>query len=197
MIIADIQLNDGLSFHALSHAPSDIPIIFTTAYDTYALKAFEYNSLSYLLKPVDEDELFVAIKKAQHRLIRDEHRNELFDLLAKSMKYRERFFVNTFKGEKIIHTSEIRYIVSEQKNTFIIDHDTTSYPIGKSLTTLEQELDPKRFMRVNRKYIIPIVEVDCLERDINGKEILKLRGEKSPLITISRDGKDRVHQWLK
>lgn len=197
MIIADIQLNDGLSFFALSHAPTDIPIIFTTAYDEYALKAFQYNSLSYLLKPVDEKELYKAVTKAQQRLITDEHRKELFSMMAKSLKYRERFLVNTFRGEKIISVAQVRYIVSEQKTTFIVLLDGTSFSINKSLTTLEQELDPARFMRVNRKFIVPITEVESLERELNGKEILRLKGKDSPEIIISRDKREAVHKWLK
>lgn len=196
LIIADIQLNDGLSFYALTDAPSDIPIIFTTAYDEYALKAFEYNSLSYLLKPVDEDELHDAIRKTQERMITDEHREELFRLLSESECYRERFFVKTFRGEKVISITEIRYIVSEQKSTYLVLKDGSSYELDKSLSILEEELNPRRFMRVNRKYIIPADEVSHFNSGSNGKEQLILRGDNPPEIIVSRAKKDSVHKWL-
>lgn len=196
IIIADIQLNDGLSFHALTEAPADVPIIFTTAYDEYALKAFEYNSLSYLLKPVDEDELREAIRKTQERMITDERRAELFSMLSQHCKYRERFAVKTYKGEKIIETSQIRYIVSEQKCTHIVLLDGTSYELDKPLSSVAEELDPHRYMRVNRQYIVPLREVEGIETGTNGNAKLILKGCEQPEISISRDKKAEVHKWL-
>ncbi len=196
LIIADIQLNDGLSFVALSEAPADVPIIFTTAYDEYALKAFEYNSLSYLLKPVDEDELQVAIRKSQKRLIRDEHRREMFLNLSSHTRYRERFIVNTFKGESVIHVSQIRYFISEEKNTFIKLLDGSSFSIDLSLKAIDGQLNPAEFMQVNRKFIVPMREIERFERGINGKETLILKGDNPPEIAISRDRKQKVHEWI-
>lgn len=197
LIIADIQLTDGLSFHALEDAPADVPIIFTTAYDEYALRAFEYNSLSYLLKPIDENELKKAIRKASERLITDDKRKEFFSLIAESGRYRERIMVNTFKGEKVVGVGEVRYIVSENKNTYIVLHDGTSYYIDMTLTLIADQLNPRKFMRVNRKYIVPLTEVEGFERDINGKERLILKeGVKNPVIVISRDNKRNVHNWI-
>lgn len=196
LIIADIQLNDGLSFYALTNAPADVPIIFTTAYDEYALKAFEYNSLSYLLKPVDECELHDAIRKTQERMITDEHRKELFCLLAQHARYRERFIVNTFKGDKVVNVSKVRFVVSEQKCSYIVTSDGASYEVDKPLMTLAEELNPHEFMRVNRKYIVPLREVAGFEHLTNGKELLILKGNNPPEIIISRDNKDNVHKWI-
>lgn len=196
IIIADIQLSDGLSFYALTSAPQDVPIIFTTAYEEYALKAFEYNSLSYLLKPVDEEELFDAIRKTQERMITDEHRAELFALLSEHARYRERFIVKTFKDEKVINLSDMRYIVSEQKSAFIKLVDGTSYELDKSLNQITEELDPRLYMRVNRKFIVPSREVERFEAGTNGKELLILKGDNPPEIIISRENKDNVHKWL-
>lgn len=196
LIIADIQLNDGLSFYALTDAPADVPIIFTTAYDEYALKAFEYNSLSYLLKPVDEDELRDAIRKTRERMITDEHREELFRLLSESARYRERFFVKTFRGEKVISITQMRYIISEQKCTYLFLKDGSSYELDKPLSVLAEELNPRRYMRVNRKFIVPAKEVERFVTGTNGKEQLILQGDNPPEIIISRDNKDNVHKWL-
>lgn len=196
LIIADIQLNDGLSFVALSEAPADVPIIFTTAYDEYALKAFEYNSLSYLLKPIDEDELHIAIRKSQERLISDDHRKELFLNISNHNKYRERFIINTFKGEIVVHVSQIRYFVSEEKSTFIKMLDGSSHTIDLSLKAIEEQLNPNEFMRVNRKFIVPMQQIERFERGINGKETLILKGQNPPSITISRDSKQKVHDWI-
>lgn len=116
---------------------------------------------------------------------------------AEDTKYRERIMVNTFKGEKIVGVGEVRYIVSENKNTYIVLHDGTSYDIDMTLTLIAEQLNPRKFMRVNRKYIVPLTEVEGFERDINGKERLILKeGVKNPVIVISRDNKRNVHNWL-
>lgn len=197
IIIADIQLNDGLSFYALTDAPADIPIIFTTAYDEYALKAFNYNSLSYLLKPVGEEELRKAINKARNRFVTEEYRDELYSMLARHLRYRERFVVNTYNGEKTIRISQIRYFVSEQKITFIKTLDGKAYELQQSLTSLEEELNPRDFMRVNRQFIVPLREVDELQPFSANRELLVLQGNNPPHIVISRDKRKSVTQWIR
>lgn len=196
LIIAEVKLLDGLSFYALSDAPADVPIIFLTDRKEYALKAFEFNSLSYLLKPLDREELRLAISKTRDRLVTDEFREELQELHSKHASYYKRFLIKTFNGEKIIELSQIRYFVSEHKTTYIKLHDGTSYEHNLSLGALEEVLNPRKYMRVNRKYIVPATEIDHFESLINGKELLVLSGESSPEIIISRDNRENVHKWL-
>ena len=197
IIIADIQLNDGLSFDALSCAPDNIPIIFTTAHEEYALKAFEYNSLSYLLKPIDEEMLRTALQKAQRLLPANTIKASRTPTRLKKEKFRERFMVKTVKGEKMIPVSGIRYFVSEQKNTYLKLLDNTSYPINIPLEKLATQLDPQRFMRVNRKFIVPLEQVTATERLSNGKEKLILKGDNPPEIIISRMRRNEVGEWIK
>lgn len=196
LIIADIQLTDGLSFYALTDAPQDVPIIFITSSEEHALKAFEFNSLSYLLKPVSKEKLSEAIEKTQQRLITDENREALKRLLNKRLTYRERFFVKKYNGEKIISLSHVRYIVSEQKTTYVKLHDNSSYELEKSLSAVERELDPEQYMRVNRKYIVPMREIDRIDPFENNKELLILKGKTSPEIIISRESRKKLHTWL-
>ena len=203
IIIADIQLNDGLSFDALSCAPDNIPVIFTTAHEEYALRAFEYNSLSYLLKPINEEQLHTALQKAlrlfaANTITKGTSRNTIsFHSLSKrNNKFRERFMVKTAKREKMIHVSGIRYFVSEQKNTYLKLLDNTSYPINISLEELALQLDPQRFMRVNRKFIVPLEQVTETERLSNGKEKLILKGDNPPEIIISRMRRNEVEEWI-
>ena len=197
LIIADIQLKDGLCFEALNKAPDDVPVIFISDTEDYAMHAFGYNSLSYLLKPITEEILREAIRKACTRLITDIDRLEWKSLVKEQMGYRKHFTVNTFSGERVIAIEEVRYFVSEGKNTYMVLHDSTSFEIGMSLTDTAKQLDPHRFMRVNRKYIVPISEIDTLEHDINGKEKLLLKeGVRNPIIIISRDKKNIVHKWI-
>lgn len=196
VIVANVQLADGLSFYALDDAPADVPVIFLADTGEHALKAFEYNSLSYILKPVSPTTLMEAIRKTQERLITDEHRKELLQMIKKQAKYRERFLVKTFKGETLIDISQIRYWVSEEKSTYAVKADGTMFAMDRPLNVLITELDPRFYMRVNRKYIVPAREIERFEHSTNGKEILILRGEESPDIVLSREGKQKVHDWL-
>lgn len=203
LIIADIQLNDGLSFEALDAAPPTAPVIFTTAYDEYALKAFQYNSLSYLLKPIDDEELAEAIRKAAtlFRAPASLPAEQLFHAalasdLRQGTPYRERFIAKTALGDRVIIASAVRYIVSENKSTYVCHLDGTTYPVAISLADLEPQLNPHDFMRVNRKYIVPAAQVQELRNLENGKERLILKGDNPPDIIISRDMKKLVRQWL-
>lgn len=197
LIIADIQLNDGLSFDVLRNAPADVPIIFTTAYDEYALRAFEFNSLSYLLKPIDEEELALAVKKAMKlRGAMVDNHHELLPTTSGRQLYRERFVVKTSTGDRIIPIYNIRYIVSEQKTTYIKLLDKTSYPVDMSLETIMEQLDPASYMKVNRKFIVPLQKVSHTVHMENGKLQLFLKGDEAPEIIISRDRKREVMQWL-
>ena len=196
LIIADIQLNDGLSFSVLTEAPVDVPIIFTTAYDEYALRAFDFNSLSYLLKPVDIESLRAAIDKARSRLITDEERKELLRLMSRHSEYRERFLLNTPTGEMVVSLTQARYIMTVNKSSFVVLHNGVMYNTDMCLADIAEQLDPSRFMRVNRQFIIPATEVAGFERDVNGKEKLILKGEDAPEIIISRDKRKLVHEWV-
>jgi DNA-binding LytR/AlgR family response regulator len=104
--------------------------------------------------------------------------------------------VKTVKGEKMIPVSGIRYFVSEQKNTYQKLLDNTSYPINTPLEKLSTQLDPQRFMRVNRKFIVPLEQVTATERLSNGKEKLILKGDNPPEIIISRMRRNEVEEWI-
>ena len=224
LIIADIQLNDGLSFDALSYASEDIPIIFTTAYDEYALKAFEYNSLSYLLKPVDDDELRKALRKAFRVNKSKEERIEskentlkgnalthdcnhkpqtsnlkprtIFAAISSDSTHRHCFLVKTPRGERRVHVSMVRYAVSEDKTTYIHLLDGTTYPVDLTITDLAGQLDPQQFMRVNRKYILPLEQVKGFEHVANGRLQIILYGTDSPEVIVSRDMRKKVVEWI-
>lgn len=224
LIIADIQLNDGLSFDALSYAPDDIPIIFTTAYDEYALKAFDFNSLSYLLKPIDDDELRKAVSKAlrmrnaqflvgktqpeseqrfsysSEKLTierqEQETQNSFFRSMAHDAGHRYCFMVKTARGERRVHISMVRYAASVDKTTYIHLLDGSAYPVDITITDLAQQLPPKEFMRVNRKYIIPLEQVKGVEHLPNGRLQLILYGDDPPEILISRDMRKSVMEWV-
>ena len=195
LIIADVRLNDGLSFDALSYAPDYVPIIFTTAYEEHALKAFEFNSLSYLLKPIDEDQLAEALRRAA-RLEHYDHR-QLFLDLDKDDSHRHCFMVKTYSGERRVPMAMVRYVVSDHKTTYIHLLDDTSYAIDKPLSELARELNPRQYCQVNRKFIIPHDQIKGTERLSNGKIRLILYGNDFPDIIVSRDRRKEIMEWMK
>lgn len=210
LIIADIQLNDGLSFDALSYASEDIPIIFTTAYDEYALKAFEYNSLSYLLKPIDDEELRKAVGKALRYNSKidsshdSNHKSQTSNLIPQTIlsdialdsTHRHCFLVKTPRGARRVHVSMVRYAVSENKTTYIHLLDGTTYPVDIALTDLAVQLDHKQFMRVNRKFILPLEQIKGVVHLHNGRIQIILYGNDSPEIIVSRDMRKDVMAWI-
>jgi len=163
LIMLDIHLADGMCFEIFNSVQVDAFVIFTTAYDEYAIRAFELNSIDYLLKPVDRDKLAQALEKFK-RLNNEGTLPDISMLLSaiegNRKKFKERFAVNVGTGIKSIETSEIAYFFSLEKNTFLCTREGRSYPVDQSLDRLEELLDPDRFFRINRQYIINYHSID-------------------------------------
>ncbi len=193
LIIADIRLGDGLSFEALRQAPEEVPIIFTTAYDNHALKAFEYNSLSYLLKPVDSDELAEAVRKAG-RL--HGPANPGAYLPADGGDFRERLVVKTPGGEKVIPVSNVLYFYSEDKYSYARTRDSMAEILDMSLESLAGQLDPARFLKVSRRHIVAREHVTGTERLPGGRERILIGGAPDADIPVSRERRRDVSRWL-
>lgn len=158
LIISDIELGDGLSFEIFNHIQNNTPIIITTAYDQYAIRAFKENSIDYLLKPIDKEELDSAIRKYKNWK-KDGNLFDVSNLLEalkpqNEPKYQERFMVTL--GEKIhsIPESEVAYFFSEDRYTFLVTIQGQQHIINNNLGDLEGALNPKKFYRINRKFII-------------------------------------------
>lgn len=194
LIIADIRLGDGLSFEALRHAPEEVPIIFTTAYDNHALKAFEYNSLSYLLKPVDSDELADAVRKAGRLSGRGPANPGAY--LPATGDFRERLVVKTLGGEKVIPVSNVLYFYSENKYSYARTLDSMAEILDMSLESLAEQLDPARFMKVSRRHIVAKDRVTGTERLPGGRERILIGEAPDADIPVSRERRRDVTKWL-
>lgn len=153
LIFLDINLTDELSFHIFKCVKVDVPIIFTTAYSEYALKAFEQFSIDYLLKPIGFEALVKSLEKYK-RLTKD--RDFDYDRMADAVmqRYQQRFLVKTNRQLKSLNLEEIAYFFSEDKVTFIRDWSGGMAPYDRSLKELELSVDPKLFFRVNKKYLV-------------------------------------------
>ncbi|PTS88123.1 DNA-binding response regulator [Flavobacterium sp. HMWF030] len=206
LIFLDIQLSDGLSFEIFEKINIQSAIIFTTAYDEYALKAFKLNSIDYLLKPIDEDDLEVAVAKFKTRLPKastetsnlqldfEQIRQMLSNPFEKS--YKKRFTVKIGQHLKVITTDEIECFFSENKGTYIHTFDNRNYLIDSTLEILEQELDMKDFFRVSRKYIVPLTAIKEIQVYTNSRLKVILPTYKEDEVIVSREKVQDFKAWL-
>lgn len=205
IIFLDIQLADGLSFEIFERTQIDSPIIFTTAYNEYAIKAFKVNSIDYLLKPLDFDELSSAIdkfKKFQTSLLPEKKIqnpssiviDQVMQMLSK--QYKTRFLIKVGLHIKSIPVEDIACFYSLEKATYLQTNENKSFDIDYTLEQLETLLDPSNFFRINRKYLIHISAVkDVLVYSNNRLKIILLTTNNDDLI-VSREKVHDFKQWL-
>lgn len=156
LIFLDIQLSDGLSFSIFEQVTTNTPVIFTTAYDQYAIKAFDLNSIAYLLKPVRKNDLIEALKKynSLKSAFNIDFESLLNSLQGQKPNYRRRFLIQINDKFRKIESGDIAYFYSLEKSVFLTTFDGVSYPLDLSLDNLTGEIDPLQFFRINRKYIV-------------------------------------------
>ena len=203
LIFLDIQLSDGLSFEIFEKIEIKSAVIFTTAYDEYALRAFKLNSIDYLLKPIDEDDLEVAVSKLKDRLQNQDSILKLdFEQIKKMLQnpfeknFKTRFTVKIGQHLKVISTDEIECFFSENKGTYIHTFDNRNYLMDSTLEMLEQELDSKNFFRINRKFIIPMKSVKEIVVYSNSRLKVILPSYKEDEVIVSREKVSDFKTWL-
>lgn len=202
LIFLDIQLSDGLSFEIFEEVPVKSAIIFTTAYDEYALKAFKLNSIDYLLKPIDEDELKVAVDKfnTQHPKQTDLQVNidDIRKLLINPIdrKYKKRFTIKVGQHIKIVHSDEIECFYSENKATYIHTNGNRNHLLDNSLEHWQEQLDPDQFFRVNRTFIVHINAIKDIVSYTNSRLQLKLHNYDDAEIIVSRERVKDFKSWI-
>ncbi|WP_119792474.1 LytR/AlgR family response regulator transcription factor [Flavobacterium anhuiense] len=206
LIFLDIQLSDGLSFEIFEKIDIKSAIIFTTAYDEYALKAFKLNSIDYLLKPIDEDDLETAVSKFKLRLPKAATESSNLQLDFEQIRqmlsnpfektYKKRFTVKIGQHLKVITTEEIECFFSENKGTYIHTYDNRDYLIDSTLEILEQELDKKDFFRVSRKFIVPLKAIKEIQVYTNSRLKVILPSYKDDEVIVSREKVQDFKAWL-
>ena len=199
LIMSDIQLGDGLSFESLRNVPADIPVIFTTAYDKYAIQAFRFNSIDYLLKPIDADELHEALQrvKKKNSCTTDDIAQMLKSVHSSTMRYRERFLIPHRADEyMVIPVSEVSHISIRDGVVRLCTMTGKYYNISMTLEEAESQLDPQRFKRVNRQYIISAVAVSKLSQHFLGKMRIHMKATPDEEIIVSKDKVATVKRWL-
>ncbi|MDR2269500.1 MAG: LytTR family DNA-binding domain-containing protein [Sphingobacterium sp.] len=199
LIMMDVRLSDGLSFEVFNHIEIITPIIFTTAYDEYAVKAFKYNSVDYLLKPIESDELEAALKdfdemsKPKGKL--DPAIENLLSYLQPK-QYRTRFLLPFRDSYKSVLVSNIAYFYTELNVTCAKLLTGEIEVIPHSLEQLEQELDTKSFFRVSRQFILQIDSIKQVHNYFNGKLKVELKNSPEVEVIISRKKAVLLKSWL-
>lgn len=204
LIFMDIELADGQSFAIFEQYSTNSPIIFTTAYDEYALKAFKLNSVDYLLKPIKEDELRAALQKwktnqrtrsPQSEVAKMEALLQEFKSLA-GLSYRNRFLVRQGQKSIPVEVDDIGFFSSKNSLTYLVTKQKQKHFLDYTLDEVEGMLDPQNFYRVNRQFIVAQSIVKSLQPWFNGKLKLDVQIPTEEEIIISRDKAPLVKEWL-
>ena len=196
LILADIQLADGLSFEIFEQINIQSAVIFTTAYDEYALRAFKLNSIDYLLKPIDEMELKTAIEKFSIRQSQPLIDSELIKRLFKK-EYKKRYTIKVGNLLKIIDTDDIDCFYSSFKSSFLVTNEGRTFPVEESLDALEKISNPERFFRVSRRFLISVKAIKEISIYSNSRLKVVLEHYNDEDIIVSRERVPEFKNWLK
>lgn len=202
LIFLDIQLSDGLSFEIFETIDIKSAVIFTTAYDEYALRAFKLNSIDYLLKPIDEDDLETAVNKFKSRTATSPNLSLDFEMIKKMLvnpaerNYRKRFTIKMGQQLKMVGIEEVECFFSENKGTYLHTHDNRDYLLDITLEQLEAELDPKDFYRVSRKFIVPMKAIREIQMYSNSRLKVVLPTYKDDEVIVARERVADFKEWL-
>ena len=197
LIFMDIQLDDGISFEIFDAVKVEAPVIFTTAFDQYAIRAFKVNSVDYLLKPIDMETLEVALRKYR-KIFRpagmEEKLSKVFEQLAKPWK--TRFFVKVGLHFQSVPVEEICCFFVEERCSFLKTQTGKNYALDYSLDQLQKRVDPELFFRINRNFM---VNINCIAEIISystNRLKLKLKNFNDEGLIVSRDKVSEFKQWL-
>jgi two-component system, LytTR family, response regulator LytT len=199
LLILDIQLSDGLSFDIFKQVEIDSFVIFTTAYDEYAIKAFELNSIDYLLKPVDAQKLANAI--AKFKKMSEKHPTFDINALIKTIEerkinYKKRFIVNIGSKIKSVETTDIVCFYMIDKSLFLFTNDERSLPVDFSLDKLETLLDPDLFFRINRQQMVNYNFIDKISILSKSRIRIETKPSLQEEIMVSSAKGHLFREWL-
>jgi len=199
LILMDIQLDDGLCFEIFETINVEIPVIFTTAYDEYTLKAFKVNSVDYLLKPIDEELLKSALGKFKKLYAdKDPFKRDFKQLLYEFRnQYKSRFLIKVGDKYRSVQAVEISHFHICERNVFLNDNQGKDNDVDYSLEQLQSMLDPRKFFRINRECIVNIDAIALMYSYSSSRLQLNLKNkEKNDLFIVSRDKVAEFKRWI-
>lgn len=201
LVFMDIHLGDGSCFDILNTLEIEKPIVFCTTYDTYAIKAFKYNSIDYILKPAKAKDIHSALKK--YWSFKQSEENEYLqrvDRMINSLdtpNYKKRFLIRQNKKLKLVGTESIVCLYSDEGHTYLVEKTNTSHIVDFTLERLEELIDPQMFFRINRKMIININEILSVEDYFNNRLKIKVHNRIPLEMVVSRNRVKHFKNWLK
>jgi DNA-binding LytR/AlgR family response regulator len=201
LIFLDIHLEDGISFSIFDQVKVNSPIIFTTAFDEYAIQAFKLKSVDYLLKPVTQEELEGSIDKYR-QWVKPEHASPvdmqaLYEMiLHREPRFRSRFSIVTGQKIKTIGIEEIAYFHAEEGIVLLVTDKKVKYPLDLSLDQLMEQLDPKQFFRINRQYIIRLSAIEHIHIYPKSRLQVELLPPAPGEVFVSLDKVTKFKDWL-
>ncbi len=201
LVFMDIHLADGISFEIFDKVRIEIPVVFTTAYDQYALKAFKVNSIDYLLKPIDEDELSKALqqfklKVKQEKNVDDPMIGLLSFIKAKTKTFKTTYLVSQRDQLIPIKTADIAYLYIDLGIVKAVTKDNYTYVIDEKLEDIENDLNPENFYRVNRQFIVRRDAIVNINYYFNSKLIVNVTPTFEERIVVSKAKSSEFKQWL-
>jgi DNA-binding LytR/AlgR family response regulator len=201
VVLMDIQLADGISFQIFEQCEIKAPIIFTTAYDEFALRAFKVNSVDYILKPVDKTELNAALEKVRSRVRSDSEQERLLKNMSDAVtmltkKYKSRFVIKVGEHIKTVEVQEIGFFYSQDRTTFCVTRENRSLILDYTLDQLEDMVDPAYFYRINRKYLVSASAINDIISYTNSRLKLVLKGSQDNDIIVARERVQDFKTWL-
>ncbi len=201
LVFADIHLADGSSFEIFKQVKVDCPIIFTTAYDQYALEAFKLNSIHYLLKPVKKEELNQALERFRKLQAYPNSPAFNFEKILSALNkpvgaYKERFVIRFGEHIKTIESKDIAYFYTENKANFAVMKDAKRYPVDHNLDELENLINPANFFRINRQFIISYLSISEMVSYSKARVLIKLNPATKFETIVSTERSAAFKQWL-
>ena len=200
LIFMDIQLSDGLSFEIFDLVPINTPVIFTTAFDEYVLKAFKVNSIDYLLKPIKKEDVEKSLQK--YRILKSEFSNQIDigslmkEIQLEKKNYKNRFLVKI--GDKMISipTESISYLQTRRGVVHLITHENKTYLLDQNLEEIMTSLDPQLFFRANRQFIVHFKSIMEVEKYHKGKLFIRVTPEPDESVIVSAEKAGAFKSWL-
>ncbi|GJM63798.1 LytTR family DNA-binding domain-containing protein [Persicobacter diffluens] len=199
LVFVDVQLTDGLSFEAIDKIQHDVPLIFVTAFDEYAVRAFQVNGLDYILKPLDINELEKGVEKFEQSQIvvdRGLFQDFLVDFQQRKKAYRKRLLLNQVDGIEVLMVEDVALFSVEDRQVYAHTFMGKVFKVDFRLDKLEEDLDPELFFRVNRQQMIHVEAIKKLEPYFSGKWVVKTNLKEVAPLVIPKDKVVKIKQWL-
>ena len=198
LILMDIHLADGASFEIFEKVDITSPVIFATAYDEYALKAFKVNAIDYLLKPIKQNELEHALEKVTTPVRKEEANDDLIHKLEEVgfIKKSKRLLVKMGQSIKLIDLDQVAYFYSKDKISFAVLPGNKRYPLDQSLDQIEHMVDPLHYFRINRQFIVKMESIDEMVAYSKSRVKLKLNPPTEEDAVVSKERSPEFKKWL-